>query len=75
MARDTVCSNCGNKFDRRLAETMFDQKYAPNKYYSDLDDNFCMRCVSSMIRRGIIDVSGQFSSEREPDIGHKLGWY
>lgn len=75
MARDTTCSICGGKFDRHLAELMFDQKYAPNKYYSDLEDNFCMRCIVSMINRGVIDVSGEFYSEREPDISYKIGRY
>jgi len=75
MGRDAVCSNCGNKFNQNLAELMFDQKYAPNKYYDDLNDDFCMRCIMSMIRRGIIDVSGKFSFEQEPDISHKIGKY
>lgn len=75
MGRNTVCSWCGNKFDEKTVETMFDQKYAPNKYYSDLDDHFCMACITKMIRNGTLDVSGFISSEREPDINSHLGNY
>lgn len=70
-----TCSNCGRSFSLHLARIMFDQSYAPNLYYDDLDDEFCMGCITEMINNGTLEVDETYSDEREPDINHHLGMY
>lgn len=75
MARDTICPDCGRKFDRDLAERIYDDKYAPKYLYDCLEDNFCLPCAFHYTEIGVVDPANSLSDEREPDIDRGFGYW